>query len=127
MYIEQGGPSGVGGHSQAEKNNQGNPKPSPDKDICEKHRSAAYLLTQQEILKLLVAPATAKFPKTPSRLYYQGDCWFEIESSFDSENRFGALLRTEFTAKLLYRLEHMDWYVEHLTIMHYDDETSVLK
>lgn len=65
----------------------------------------AFVMSQSFVEQRLIAPATAKFP-------YIGDAYevtkldsvtWLVDSYVDSQNGFGAFIRTRYLAKLMYR------------------------
>ena len=63
----------------------------------------AYTYAEDEVKKRLKSPRTAQFPGTSERVthikYISGDTYF-IDSFVDSQNGFGALVRTHFYCKI---------------------------
>jgi hypothetical protein len=57
---------------------------------------------QEKVLATLIAPATATFPHCPIEgsevASYKGDGRYEVYSYVDSQNAFGAMLRTKYWA-----------------------------
>ena len=70
----------------------------------------AYIMAKQLIEKQLKAPATADFASfRNSRVTSQpGDEW-TVESYVDSQNGFGALIRTRFTIKMMVNRDTKYW------------------
>jgi hypothetical protein len=50
------------------------------------------------VTNVLVAPSTAKFPDCSSS--YKGDGRYEVRASVDSQNGFGAMIRTHYWAEV---------------------------
>lgn len=63
----------------------------------------AFVMSQEFVEEKLVAPGTAKFPYFDPSMATQVDknTWI-ISSYVDSQNRFGALVRTKYRAKMQY-------------------------
>lgn len=62
--------------------------------------SRAYGAAQRIIERHLKAPASAKFPLSNSssvRINAVGKCKYRVESYVDSQNAFGAMVRTPFS------------------------------
>ena len=66
----------------------------------------AYVMIQEFVEKRLVSPSSAEFPDAldgfdhDKNIDYLGDQTYVIRSYVDSENAFGASLRTQFTGKI---------------------------
>lgn len=63
----------------------------------------AFVMTQGFVEKKLKSPATAKFPSITDenvKTKYLGDCTHEVLAYVDSQNSFGALIRTRYYVKL---------------------------
>lgn len=63
---------------------------------------AKTLIVDAGVLK---SPATAKFPFSPRSFDYKGDGVWEIRAYVDSQNGFGAMVRTEFTCTVVKRTD----------------------
>lgn len=68
----------------------------------EEEAGMAYIMSQDFLKERLKSPATADFPWQPERNIYNGDSTFSISSYVDSQNGFGALIRTKYSAILKY-------------------------
>lgn len=75
----------------------------------------AYVVCQDFVEDRLVSPSTAEFGGPYSRVTtHNGEGEYTVETYVDSENRFGAMVRTEFTCTVQhtegasYRLESLD-------------------
>ena len=84
----------------------------------------AFLAVQDPVSRLLKSPATADFPSAWSEDIEQhvtplGDQRYEIHSYVDSQNSFGALIRTYFVA-VVQQVADDQWSVESLEFL--DDE-----
>ncbi|WP_412507328.1 hypothetical protein [Roseovarius sp. SYSU LYC5161] len=83
---------------------------------------AAYAEVKDEVKSTLRAPLTAVFSKPPetylapsSTIIVEGEgCRFDISGYVDSENAFGAMLRTNFSAKTIYDKATEEWRVYEL-------------
>ena len=77
----------------------------------------AWVIAQKFVKDKLVSPSTAKFRGYASSPYvvYLGDRRYRVTASVDSQNSFGAMLRTEFVAIVrAERDEHQTWILESL-------------
>lgn len=66
--------------------------------------STAYVMSQQYVRQRLKSPTTATFPGG-SRDYqtqYMGDCIHRVVAYVDSQNSFGAMIRTPYYAEMQY-------------------------
>ncbi len=86
---------------------------------------AAYEAVQNKVLDRLKSPGSAQFPPDPTGPLYssgdviiatKGDCHFAISSHVDSQNGFGALLRTRFSADAKYDETGKRWSVSGLVL-----------
>lgn len=77
----------------------------------------AYVMSQAAIKMLLRAPATAQFPTSPSVSRFQGNCAWYITGEVDSQNGFGALLRSTYVATMLYRPSSDTWGATEVNIL----------
>lgn len=67
--------------------------------------SMAYVMSQKFVKQRLKAPTTAKFPwsnDSAVKKQYIGDCKHRIVAYVDSQNSFGAMIRTTYYAELQY-------------------------
>ncbi len=65
--------------------------------------AGAYVASQEFVKKLLKSPATADFPSITDNevtINYQGDCRLKVFAYVDSQNSFGALIRSGYYAEL---------------------------
>jgi len=65
--------------------------------MCNDH-IAAYVATQQLVKLRLRSPASADFPLADFRHAKAGPCKFAINSYVDSQNGFGAMIRSYYSA-----------------------------
>ena len=74
------------------------------KDI--EHNSLyAYSFAEKNVKDMLKSPATAEFPSSSEQdqhTKYIGDNTYEINSYVDSQNGFGAMMRTRFSCKIVF-------------------------
>lgn len=70
----------------------------------------AYVMAKQLMEKRLKAPATADFASfSESRVTSSGLNEWTVESYVDSQNGFGALIRTRFTITMTVNIETKYW------------------
>jgi len=71
-------------------------------DFISKYESSAYSTSQQFLNDRLKSPSTAEYPTDWDRnmVEYMGDSVFYIKSYVDSQNGFGATIRTKYWARL---------------------------
>lgn len=77
-------------------------------------RTDACVMAQQFVLDGLKSPATAKFPgwsETDCRVSQRGRIWV-VSSFVDSQNSFGALLRSDYTVEMIYYPATGNWTLE---------------
>lgn len=67
-------------------------------DLGPEAQSLCYSLIEDQ----LVSPATADFPFLAQAIWPRGRQRYEVESYVDSQNGFGAMVRTEFSCDLQY-------------------------
>lgn len=82
-------------------------KPKTDNDYLAE-RVYCYVAVKNYAEKLLVSPATAKFSFDPlirSRKESEGVFVYYIDSYVDSQNAFGAVLRSSFSAAVRYHVK----------------------
>lgn len=70
----------------------------------------AFVMSQTFVKKQLKAPSTAKFPYiNEASVLREGKCGFRVESYVDAQNSFGAMLRTYYTASVVYEPRSDTW------------------
>lgn len=75
-----------------------------------KNNNLAYVMSQSYVKQGLKAPSTAKFPwATDISVQSIGDCKFRISAYVDSQNSFGAMLRTRYTATMQHFPDKGSW------------------
>ena len=65
-----------------------------------------HIQAQQFVLQTLKAPSTAKFPALPYEVIDLGDGFYKVSSYVDSQNSFGAMLRSDWSVKMVIVLGH---------------------
>ncbi len=74
-----------------------------EKHECEEDGAMAYFTSQDFVKRQLKAPATASFPWFYNiHTHYLGQCRHEVNAYVDSQNLFGANVRTRYIATLRY-------------------------
>lgn len=68
-------------------------------DFAEK----AHVISQQFVSDNLKAPATADYPLTCNNTFYLKDSTFMVKACVDSQNEFGAKVRSDYECKLKYK------------------------
>lgn len=72
--------------------------------------SMAYIMSQNFVRRQLKAPSTASFPSGASQFSAGiGNCKFVINSYVDSQNSFGVIARSRFTATMEYLPDGDSW------------------
>ena len=82
-----------------------------------KDELSAYVMSQSFVQKQLKSPATAVFPNMSTdgvRTQYLGGCLHKISGYVDSQNGFGALLRTRYLITVRNVKGTDSWQVEQL-------------
>lgn len=104
-----------------------NNTPSQTKQVqsyIEDKTPSAYILSQNFVKNALVAPSTAKFPLLDYTALNIGDSTFTVLSYVDSQNGFGAMVRSYWTVRLKYTggegysqlLDISNWQLKELII-----------
>ena len=82
--------------------------------------TSAYIISQRFVEKRLRAPTTAEFPSVHSSNVsvtpFLPDCSFVIEAYVDSQNGFGAMIRTPYRATLT-RLDGDNWRADEIRLL----------
>lgn len=81
-------------------------------------RSDACSMSQDFVKNNLKAPATAQFPMWTEEncaASHSGNDW-TVTSFVDAQNGFGALIRSDYTARMTYHPERDTWTLTGLTI-----------
>jgi hypothetical protein len=77
------------------------PEPEPAVEEQEHDEFTAAVMCEEFVKDQLRAPATAGFPlPTDYQIEHKGDGRYRMDSHVDSENGFGAQIRTQFTCKI---------------------------
>ena len=69
------------------------------------NRAMAFVSSQEYVRARLKAPSTAKFPGSSDsniKVQYIGDCKHQVYAFVDSQNGFGAMIRTQYYAEMQY-------------------------
>jgi len=77
----------------------------------------AYVMIQADVRRMLVAPSTAVFPgRYGAGTRHLGDCLYQVNGQFDSQNGFGAMLRGNFSGTTRYFPERRSWQTQTLSV-----------
>lgn len=77
----------------------------------------AYVMSQNFVKAKLVAPSTAEFPSfSDVKVTKAGECKFTVLGYVDSQNSFGAMLRTTYSADVRYDRQSGKWVLESLAM-----------
>jgi hypothetical protein len=72
--------------------------------------SSAYSMSRKFVEVALKSPATARFPDISSvEVKALGGCMFSVRAYVDSQNGFGAMIRTGYLATLVYFKKEGEW------------------
>jgi hypothetical protein len=89
---------------------------TPEHAPCTSELDAASM-AEFFVEKRLVSPKTAEFPPERDQIIKpKGECRFEIVSHVDSQNSFGALVRSTYFAVVQYRPSTEKWHLEDIVI-----------
>ena len=84
-----------------------------------RNTSLAYIVQQDPVRERLVAPTTARFPsRREAAISTTDNCIFRIRSYLDSQNRFGAMIRTYYETEIQHFPAWETWRV--LSIQFYE-------
>lgn len=84
------------------------------KDPCD-DEIAAFVMSQQFVRDRLKSPSSAKFPFiSNATVIKQPGCRFVVRSYVDSQNSFGAMLRTDYVAELELQVDRDNWRLHSL-------------
>lgn len=75
-------------------------------------QTMAFVMSQNFVKQRLRAPSTAKFPSVTNdgvRTQYLGDCTHRVQAFVDSQNGFGATIRTRYQAELRKQPDANSW------------------
>lgn len=89
---------------------------SETEDPC-RHIGSAYFVLTETIRPQLLAPSSAKFADIVSNdvgYRFEDGCRIRISSYVDAQNAFGAMLRTNFSAVMVYHPEFERWEITNL-------------
>lgn len=73
-----------------------------------------HIQAQQFVLRGLKAPSTAKFPTLPYEAKNMGDGFYKVKSYVDSQNSFGAMIRSDWTVDMALVEDH--WFLDKMII-----------
>ncbi|UXN58251.1 hypothetical protein [Phyllobacterium zundukense] len=87
------------------------------KTACAKDNSGmAFVMAQSEVTKRLASPSSATYPVLESRTQPIGDCLYRIKAVVDSQNGFGAMIRTPWSGTIEFHPLEGTWQVKSLSI-----------
>lgn len=86
-----------------------------DESTC-KDTVTAFVMSQAFVKRSLKAPATAVFPSLPVKSSAIGNCKFVVAAYVDSQNGFGALIRTSYVAGIEYLPGTREWQLTSLNM-----------
>ena len=70
----------------------------------------AYVMAQQLVKQNLKSPSTAEFPSYSGvTVIYAGECVHKVSAYVDSQNAFGAVIRTPFSVELKNNIVEETW------------------
>ncbi|MCE0981696.1 hypothetical protein [Pseudomonas monteilii] len=79
----------------------------------------AFVMTQNFVKQRLKSPESAKFPYVNERgvnVFADGNCGFSVSAYVDSQNGFGAMIRSNYQAAISYDRQTKLWRLGDLTI-----------
>jgi len=80
------------------------------------NKISAQLVAEKFIKGSLKSPSTADFPFSPRHAIYKGDCLHLIDSYVDSQNGFGATIRSQTSVSVRFNKERNQWALENISI-----------
>lgn len=87
-------------------------------DNC-KDKTMAFVMSQSFVKGKLKAPSTAEFPYSSAdgvSVAYLGECTHLVNAYVDSQNSFGAMIRTKYVVKLRYNKQTEVYHLEDISI-----------
>lgn len=97
---------------QAEEAKKAAEKKARDDEKACSNDVSAFVMSQSFVKQRLKAPASADFPNISSegvKTSYMGDCTHQVLAYVDSQNSFGAKIRTKYYVKLKNQKGTDDW------------------
>ncbi len=89
--------------------------PTPAPDYCKGGgKAAARVMAQQFVKERLRSPASAVFSNDHAT--YRFGCSYQVSGAVDSQNGFGALIRSSYTADLVYRRSDDHWELHNMVL-----------
>jgi hypothetical protein len=73
-----------------------------------------HIQAQQFVSRALKAPSTAKFPALPYEAKSLGDGFYRVKSYVDSQNSFGAMIRSDWTVDMALVEDH--WFLDKMIV-----------
>lgn len=99
-------------------------KSSPQREIEAQVRDCgnttlAFVMSQNFVKQRLKSPSSANFPYVNDRgvdVFADGTCGFSVSAYVDSQNGFGAMIRSSYQAKIFYDRKTKLWSLGDLVI-----------
>tara|TARA_B110000196_G_C20909299_1_gene549755 strand:+ start:217 stop:792 length:576 start_codon:yes stop_codon:yes gene_type:complete len=86
------------------------------KEECEDTITPMFYV-QKAVKQNLKSPATAEFPfYDDSQIQHIGDCVYQVRSYVDSQNSFGATIRTSFYVRIKRGETENDWQIQNIEL-----------
>lgn len=104
---------------QAERESAETEKQAQQEERRCSDQGMAFVMSQNFVKKRLRSPSTAKFPNVTSegvRTQYLGNCTHKVQAYVDSQNGFGATIRTQYYAELKKQPNVNSWSLINLQI-----------
>lgn len=88
----------------------------PPKEECG-DETMAFVMSQRAVKNQLRSPASAEFPYiTDVSSTRTGECTFTVDAYVDSQNGFGAMLRSRYSVKMTYYPDSKTWSASEMAI-----------
>lgn len=85
-------------------------KEQQDSVYADKHSTMAQLQAEGFIKEKLKSPSSADFDWGSTKVWYLKDSTFMVKGAVDSQNSFGAMIRTRYEARVR-QLNESDWTI----------------
>lgn len=92
------------------------PKTAPTLPSVCKNDGMAFVMSQKFVKRDLKSPSTASFPYKPIASSSLGECKFRIKAYVDSQNGFGATIRSNYLIDMEYLPSNKNWRGSNLQI-----------
>lgn len=77
---------------------------------------SAFVMSQDFVKQRLKSPTSAKFHYRASDTKLIGECRTLVNASFDSQNGFGAIIRSNYSVEMQYHKSSDNWSAHNLVI-----------